>query len=169
MPTQPRKKPAESNVASSTLAKRTTSTGEHREVGAIALQRQCDDLKRENEKLRDQLRQQRRAVDTLHASLTARPNCPVSMIESYEGQVVSVQGDEVVVVYEVNEDLVEQTYVRQQFIGEELPQVGQRLAAVVSVAQIEPQAPDASTREDELGEDEAGDKPRDPITGPDVF
>ncbi len=92
----------------------------------------------------------------------------VLMNESYEGQVVSVDGDEVVVVYEISDDLVEQTYQRDQFIGGLLPEVGQRLATVVTVAVLEPKSPEDTDPEEGLGDD-ATDNPRDRITGPMVF
>lgn len=58
------------------------------------------------------------------------------MFESYEGVVKHVDDDQVIVVYEVEEDLVEQTYVAKQFVDGKLPKPGDRLAVFVHVAQL---------------------------------
>ena len=60
------------------------------------------------------------------------------MIECYEGIVRHVDGDEVVVVYEVEGDLVEQTYRRGQFIDGNMPNVNDQVAVHVRVIAIPP-------------------------------
>jgi hypothetical protein len=133
-----------------------------------ALISQGDDLKIQNERLLEDLHEQRRATDASQPSLLSLESGRVLMSESYEGRVISVEGDHVVVVYEVKDDILEQTYLREQFIGHRLPEVGQRLTTVVSVAVTETETPEETGQEDGIG-DEADNGPRDPITGPDVF
>lgn len=62
--------------------------------------------------------------------------------ESYDGQVVHVAEETVVVVYRVNNDLVEQTYVKDQFKGGKFPSVGTCLRVSVTVVEYEPDPPD---------------------------
>lgn len=81
----------------------------------------------------------------------------VRMAESYEGIVEDVDGDRVVVVYDVRGAIVEQTYERGQFIDGHLPDVGTRLAVFVNVVEIQP---------DPAGPwEEASDSRHDPALG----
>ncbi len=58
------------------------------------------------------------------------------MRESYEGVVKHVDEDLAVVVYEVDSNLVEQTYLASQFIERKLPKLGDRLEVSVHVVQL---------------------------------
>lgn len=58
------------------------------------------------------------------------------MAERYDGVVEHVHKDTVVVVYGVGEDLVEQTYERNQFLDRHLPSKGDHLAVFIHVAQL---------------------------------
>ena len=77
--------------------------------------------------------------DLLHAALTARNDGQLRMTESYEGIVRHVGRDDVVVLFEVDDDLVEHTYTRDQFVDSRLPDLGDRLAVYVHVAQLPPE------------------------------
>ncbi len=63
------------------------------------------------------------------------------MTETYEGQVDHVGENTAVVVYNVNGNLVEQTYVRSQFINGRLPEVGTCVRVSVVVTEFEPELP----------------------------
>jgi CheY-like chemotaxis protein len=71
--------------------------------------------------------------------------------ETHEGTVEHVHEDSIHVVYEVEDDLVEQTYERSQLIGGQLPALGDRLVAYVYVVLAKPRAEEdqASTKQDE--------------------
>jgi hypothetical protein len=77
--------------------------------------------------------------------------------ETYEGQVEHVSDNVAIVVYNVNGELIEQTYVKSQFIGNKFPEVGTCVRVSVVVTEFEP----------ELPPDEP-EKPshRTPLTGP---
>ena len=79
------------------------------------------------------------SIDRLVTSITGQPfsaNDKIRMFESYEGVVKHADDEHVVVVYEVEEDLVEQTYVAKQFVDGKLPKVGDCLAVFVQVIQL---------------------------------
>lgn len=80
------------------------------------------------------------------------------MNETYEGQVEYVGEDTVVVVYNVEGSLVEQTYLKKQFLDGKLPELGACLRITVVVTEFEPELPPY----DEI------EKPtnRRPLTGP---
>ena len=80
-----------------------------------------------------------RAQDVVQAALTARTDGRLRMTESYEGVVRHVGRDDVVVLFEVDDDLVEHTYTRNQFVDSRLPEKGDRLAVYVHVAQLPPE------------------------------
>jgi len=85
----------------------------------------------------------------------------VRMFETYTGEVVRVHGDRVVVAYEVGDELVEQTYVRDQFLDGDLPKKGARLVVYVHVREVPPGEEAASSEEaDESGEHDEPPKRR---------
>jgi DNA-binding transcriptional ArsR family regulator len=93
---------------------------------------------------------------------------PVRIAESYPGVVEDVSGDRVVVVYEVDGKIVEQTYEKTQFTDGRLPTVDARLVAHVSVVEAEP-----SPVESQAGTDESQGEPfvsrRKLLNGPTAF
>jgi len=108
---------------------------------------------KECDELRDDLSKFERAIEVPQAPVIAQNDARLRMFETYTGEVVRVHGDRVVVVYEVGEDLVEQTYVRGQFLDRQLPKKGDRLAVYVTVAEVPPGEQAASSEEvDESGE-----------------
>lgn len=75
------------------------------------------------------------------------------LAESYNGVVeYKFRNDTITVVYEVNGSVVEQTYVRNQFLGG-LPEVGTKLIVCVQILSVEsdesdePDATDESVKE----------------------
>lgn len=63
------------------------------------------------------------------------------MTEEYEGQVDHVGNDSVVVIYNVNGGLIEQTYLRSQFLDGKMPKLGTCVRVSVVVTEIEPKPP----------------------------
>jgi len=86
--------------------------------------------------MRDRINREARANDTLQSILIAREDNRERMFESYEGVVQVVHEDRVTVIYEVGDELVEQTYTKEQFTDGQLPAVGDRLAVYVHVAEL---------------------------------
>ena len=58
------------------------------------------------------------------------------MQETYDGVVVDACGDTAIVIYDVGEDRVEQTYHQSQFIGKRLPAQGTRLRIQVDMFEL---------------------------------
>ena len=67
--------------------------------------------------------------------LLASPG-PLVMQETYDGVVVEARGDTAIVIYDVGEDRVDQTYDQSQFVGERLPAEGTRLRVKVEVFEL---------------------------------
>jgi len=65
----------------------------------------------------------------------------IRMSESYEGVVETRSDEHVWVRYYVGEDLVEQTYEKNQFIDDKLPEVGTCLRVSVLVTSFPPKVP----------------------------
>ncbi len=82
----------------------------------------------------------RQAGDTLQNALIAEKNNRLWMFESYQGSVMQVDDDSVVVTYLVDDDYIDQTYRKEQFIGARLPKVGDRLAVYVHIAELPSQS-----------------------------
>jgi len=95
----------------------------------------------------------------LRAALIARNDGRLRMHESYEGVVKDAWEDGVLVVYEVGDELVEQTYLRSQFLDGELPKLGDRLAVYVHVAKLPP-AEEKPPPDDALARESADERPR---------
>lgn len=57
-----------------------------------------------------------------------------------------VHDDEVVVVYEIDDDLVEQTYVKSQFQDGRLPKKGQKLRIYIHLIEL-PEEPQIETED----------------------
>ena len=88
------------------------------------------------------------------------------MTESYQGVVRHVGRDDVVVLFEVNDDLVEHTYTRDQFVDSRLPEKGDRLAVYVNVAQFPPEESTEGTDKAMEGIDEQPRRRRNIGPGP---
>ena len=110
-------------------------------------------------KMLDGLKQRDDASNVLQAALVGKADGRLRMAESYLGEVIYVSEDCVVVVFDVEGELVEQTYNRKQFLDGRLPEKRDRLAAYVHIAKLpaEEEVPiDGITASD------AADKPRKP-------
>ena len=94
------------------------------------LQKQHAKLNDRIEKLIDCLNDRAKANDCLQSTLISRMDGRLRMAESYEGVVEDVHGDKVLVVYDVNGKIIEQTYEKSQFLDGRLPDVGTRLAVL---------------------------------------
>ncbi len=105
-------------------------------VANSELGRRVSELTRRVSELARRLHERVDDQDLLRAALTARNDGKLRMTESYEGIVRHVGRDEVVVLFEVDDDLVEHTYMRDQFVDSRLPEKGDRLAVYVHVAQL---------------------------------
>jgi len=105
-----------------------------------------------------------RANDSLVTQMACVANGQIRMHESYEGQVEHVGETTAIVVYNVNGDLVEQTYEKSQFKDGKLPAEGVCVKVLVFVVEYEPKPLSA----DDL-ERATSDKPshRKPLSGPD--
>jgi hypothetical protein len=120
------------------------------------------------DELNDWLNDRAKANDRLQSILIDRVDGRLRMAESYQGVVEDVQGDRVVVVYDVNDNVVEQTYERSQFIGGRLPEVDTRLVVYVNVAEIQ-EPPAGSGAEGYLQRDEHPATRREVLSGPTSF
>lgn len=109
-----------------------------------------------------------KTIDQLQSAVTARVDTRLRMCQSYEGDVVDVYGDRVVVVYDVDGNVVEQTYERSQFVDGRLPEVDTDLVVHVIVSDAEPRA-DGTASEEDAQRDEVPGSRREPLSGPTVF
>ena len=95
---------------------------------------QFKELQDRHDKLIGRMVERCQASDRLQGALIARENASLRMSESYEGVVKHVSEDTVVVVFEADDDLLEQTYGREQFLDGKLPSEGDAVAAFVHLA-----------------------------------
>lgn len=99
----------------------------------------------------------KQAIENLGTGRPFSADAKLRMFESYEGVVKHADDDQVVVVYEVEEDLVEQTYIAKQFIDGKLPEVGDRLAVFVYVAQLPVESTSSDSIRNNVNEDDDDD------------
>lgn len=101
------------------------------------------------------------------SSAVNRPqdSAKLRMTETYHGTVEQVAGDQVVVVYDIDDDLVEHHYHRSQFIDGQLPKVGDRLTVHVHVTDASPSADEEDQVEPTDWHDSDDDRGRKTITG----
>jgi hypothetical protein len=109
-----------------------------------------------------------KANDRMQSALIARIEGRLRMCESYQGEVVDVDGDRVVVVYDVKGDVIEQVYERSQFLEGRLPEVGTVLTAYVMAAEVAPQVGEPVPVEDER-DDNVPSYRRKPLDEPTIF
>jgi hypothetical protein len=109
-----------------------------------------------------------KTIDRLQAALTAREDGRLRMCESYEGEVVDVRDDKVIVDYDVDGNVVEQTYERRQFLDGRLPELDTDLVAYVIVADTEPRTGGAVSEEDAERDEVSGSR-RGRLTEPTEF
>ncbi len=108
-----------------------------------------------------------RSNDCLLSGFITRPGSRVRMCQTYEGIVENVHNDRVVVIYNVDGDVVEQTYEKNQFVDGLLPCSGVRLAVFVSVAEVQPRS--VAPPEESIESDERAISRREPLSGPTEF
>jgi len=128
------------------------------------MQGNCVGVQQTVDKLVDSLIERGKASDCLISGFISRPDSHLRMTESYEGIVEDVDGDKVLVVYDVNGKIVEQTYEKSQFIDGRLPDVGTRLAVFVNVAEVQSK-PVESGVEETKPRDEPANARRKPLRG----
>ena len=146
-----------------TLAK-DRGRGEYEELAT-----ECRQLKEVNARLARRLSDAVTDQDMLRTALTARKNGQLRMTESYEGIVRHVGRDDVVVLFEVDDDLVEHTYTRDQFVDSRMPEEGDRLAVYVHVAQLPPEESAEGADETTEGIDELRRRRRNILRGDEEF
>jgi len=78
----------------------------------------------------------------LVAALASETGGQLRMVESNIGVVRHVGENDVVVLYEVGDDLIEQRYTKDQFLDSKLPELGDRLGAYTYVMQLPPEPED---------------------------
>ena len=82
---------------------------------------------------------------------------------TYKGAVVALFGDDVVIAFETEDDIIEHTYVRSQFIDKKLPEVETRVVMQLSLVE------DREEPIEELGEDDLRVHRENLIEGDDTF
>lgn len=130
--------------------------------------RRFDQLQCQVDKLIDCVNQRGKANDCLLSGFISRPDSRLRMFQSYEGVTEDAHGDRVVVVYDVDGKIVEQTYEKTQFNDSRMPEVGTRLAVYVIVAEVEPKPIDPGIEESDP-RDESGSTRRKSLSGPTEF
>lgn len=102
--------------------------------------RRYDQLLQELTKLREQgddlisyAGRRTHALDTTASLLLQQTSCQVKMVEVLEGLVEHVHGDSVTVVFDVDDDVWEHIYRRDQFVDGRLPSQGENLTVCVHV------------------------------------
>ena len=128
------------------------------------LQKQHAKLNDRIEKLIDCLNDRAKANDCLQSTLISRMDGRLRMAESYEGVVEDVHGDKVLVVFDVNGKIIEQTYEKSQFLDGRLPDVATRLAVFVNVAEVQTKPVESGVEETEPRDDPAATR-RKPLSG----
>ncbi len=102
--------------------------------------------------------QSRDGADALQHVLIAQKEGRMRMFEAHSGVVMHVHDDEVVVVYEIDDDYVEQTYQKSRFQDGRLPKKGQKLGIYIHLAEL-PEEPQTETG-DLDSRDTADERPR---------
>ncbi|MGO9469991.1 MAG: carbon storage regulator [Isosphaeraceae bacterium] len=113
------------------------------------LTRERDQMSEKYHRVLDDLISAKRQLFGLRDAVADSDKNKVRMIEYYEGAVRHRDMHEVVVAYEVENDLVEQTYQRDQFIDGKMPDLGEQLSVFVRVASV---VPDGRVDIDDEGE-----------------
>lgn len=127
-----------------------------------------DQLQVQNDMLLDCLKVRDKTIGATMSLLLERQNLRLRMIEWYEGVVEHVHGDSATIVFEIDDDIVEHTYRRSQFIDGQLPEEGDRITVYVHVVHGSVESTHDSSKEtDEL--DEHPEYERKKITGPIEF
>ncbi len=111
----------------------------------------------------------RKTQDVVQAALTARTDGRLRMTESYRGIVRHVGKDDVVVLFEVDDDLVEHTYTRGQFVDSRMPEEGDRLAVFVHVVQLPTEESAETADETTEGTNEVRRRRRNVLRGEEEF
>ncbi len=121
-------------LKSRVLQERKTAARETQRYDQLAVE--VGALRTTLDKMLDRLAQRDAANSMLQAALAGKANGRLRMAESYQGEAIHVSDERVVVVFEVEGDLVEQTYNRKQFLDGRLPEKGELLAAYVHIAKL---------------------------------
>ena len=135
-------------------------------VDLVAVREENAQLLRLQEQHLSLLDDRSRANDALVTKMAAVEDGSIRMHESYEGQVQYVGECTAVVAYNVDGQLIEQTYEKKQFKDGKLPLPGTCVKVLVFLVEYEPKPPS-----DEDWEHITRDQPsqRKPLDGPDEF
>jgi len=106
------------------------------EVENERLKTRVKELSRELARRTHQYDQLKAAYDGRERAASAPERGSVRMSERHEGVVMHADDEEVVVMYQIENEYVEHIYRKEQFIDGRLPQVGDRLAVHVDVTEL---------------------------------
>ncbi|UCE60231.1 MAG: hypothetical protein JSU63_00490 [Phycisphaerales bacterium] len=125
------------------------------------------ELSAQNSILINHINERSKVNDELMRALIARHDGHVRMFEKYNGVVKHVGKTTAVCLFEVDDDLVEQTYRREQFIDGRLPKKGDSLTVFVLAAEPPTEEhKDKQTGEGPEGIDEHATRPGKHVSGP---
>jgi carbon storage regulator len=134
----------------------TERDGEDLHATVERLSRERDQLSEKYHRVLDDLINAKRELLGLRDALADSDKANLRMVEYYEGVVRHRDANEVVVAYEVANDIVEQTYQRDQFIDGNMPELSEQLAVLVRVADVRPKRQSETVSEgewlDDIGE-----------------
>ena len=98
------------------------------------------------------------------AQVVAQRPSKILFAQSYQGFVIDVKSDSVIVAYETDDDEVRHEYLRTQFKNGVLPELGQRIASHVQVTAMSPDDPPVTRQVDVTTEGEDNER-SEPLRG----
>jgi hypothetical protein len=104
------------------------------------LQKRLDELEERLDRQFNIINERARANDAALAALAAKQQGRLLVYEALQGEVIEVSEAEVVVRFDTEDDIIEQTYEVDQFTLGKIPAVGDQLAVYVHVALVPPPA-----------------------------
>jgi hypothetical protein len=118
------------------------------------LTRERGELSEKYHRVLDQLINAKRELMGLRDALADSDETKTRMVEYYEGVVRHRDVNEVVVAYEVENDIIEQTYQRDQFIDGNMPALRDHLSVLVRLANVRPDRQSETDGESEWPDDD---------------
>jgi hypothetical protein len=121
-------------------------------------------MQSQNDAMLNALTRKMTAIDETASLLLQKNNARVRIVESYRGSVEYVHEDSVVVIFEIDDDLVEHKYERSQFVDCQLPNEGDHVTVYVHVVHESIDTDAAQVETDVFDEQEEYERKK--ITGP---
>lgn len=109
------------------------------------MEKQVDELQKRLDCQVEIINERTQANDAALSALAAKEHGELLTYEEFQGEVVDVSNDKVVVQLDTNDDIIEQTYEINQFNLGRTPEVGDQLTVYVHVAVV-PQPPVSDTK-----------------------